>query len=132
MNKAETCTRLAQINVGDALPERQFKPDNVQSMLYNAVLWNGHRIHYDRDYAVQEEFYPALVVHGPLLVTLLLELQRTSLPTETLSRFSFRAVRPTFDTHPFQVQGRREQQKLSLWSVDQDNAVCMKLDAELA
>jgi len=53
--------------VGTKLPERIFKPDNVQSMLYNAVLWNGHRIHFDEPYARDVEGYPGLVVPGPLL-----------------------------------------------------------------
>jgi 3-methylfumaryl-CoA hydratase len=44
-----------------------FKPDNVQSMLYNAVLWNGHRIHFDEPYAREVEAYPGLVIAGPLL-----------------------------------------------------------------
>lgn len=60
-------TRVAQMQVGDALPEREFKPDNVQSMLYNAVLWNGHRIHFDEPYARDVEGYPGLVIAGPLL-----------------------------------------------------------------
>ena len=67
MNEAETFTRMTQIRVGDALPEREFKPDNVQSMLYNAVLWNGHRIHFDEPYAREVEGYPGLVIAGPLL-----------------------------------------------------------------
>jgi 3-methylfumaryl-CoA hydratase len=60
-------TWVAQIQVGDKLPEREFKPDNVQSMLYNAVLWNGHRIHFDEPYARDVEGYPGLVIAGPLL-----------------------------------------------------------------
>ena len=60
-------TRVTQMQVGDALPEREFKPDNVQSMLYNAVLWNGHRIHFDEPYARDVEGYPGLVIAGPLL-----------------------------------------------------------------
>ena len=60
-------TRVTQIEVGDKLPEREFKPDNVQSMLYNAVLWNGHRIHFDEPYARDVEGYPGLVIAGPLL-----------------------------------------------------------------
>jgi 3-methylfumaryl-CoA hydratase len=67
VSKAQPSGRLAQIQVGDTLPERAFKPDNVQSMLYNAVLWNGHRIHFDEPYAREVEGYPGLVIAGPLL-----------------------------------------------------------------
>ena len=51
--------------VGVALPERQHTPDNVQLMLYNAALWNGHRIHFDLPYARDVEGYPGLVLAGP-------------------------------------------------------------------
>ncbi len=59
--------RLAQIEVGEALPERVFKPDTIQLFLYDAALWNAHRIHYDYPYATEVEGYPDLVVPGPLL-----------------------------------------------------------------
>lgn len=106
-------------------------PDPVLLFRYSALTFNGHRIHYDRTYAVQEELYPALVVHGPLLVTMLLELARTELPNETVSHIKFRAVRPTFDTAPFKVEAKLDGDKLQLWSVDSDNAMCMKIDAKL-
>ena len=59
--------RLAERKVGDPLPERRHTPDNVQLMLYNAAIWNGHRIHFDEPYARDVEGYPGLVIAGPLL-----------------------------------------------------------------
>lgn len=56
-----------KVAVGDTLPERQHTPDNVQLMLYNAALWNGHRIHFDEPYAKEVEGYPGLVIAGPML-----------------------------------------------------------------
>ena len=53
--------------VGVALPARSHTPDEVQLMLYNAVLWNGHRIHFDLPYATEVEGYPGLVLAGPML-----------------------------------------------------------------
>jgi len=53
--------------VGMAIPERQHYCDEVQQMLYNASLWNGHRIHFDMAYATEVEGYPGLVVAGPLM-----------------------------------------------------------------
>jgi 3-methylfumaryl-CoA hydratase len=67
MNSAAASSRLAELAVGDALPQREFQCDNVQLMLYNAALWNGHRIHFDEPYAREVEGYPGLVVAGPLL-----------------------------------------------------------------
>jgi 3-methylfumaryl-CoA hydratase len=60
-------SRIQSIKPGDVLPERQFKPDNVQLFLYNSALWNAHRIHYDYPYATEVEGYPGLVMAGPLL-----------------------------------------------------------------
>ena len=56
---------LDNLVVGDELPGREFTPDNVELMLYNAVLWNGHRIHFDLPYATQVEGYDGLVIAGP-------------------------------------------------------------------
>ena len=60
-------SRFESIKPGDLLPERQFEPDNVQLFLYNAALWNAHRIHFDHPYATEVEGYPGLVIAGPLL-----------------------------------------------------------------
>jgi len=60
-------SRFKSIKPGDLLPERQFKPDNVQLFMYNSALWNAHRIHYDHPYATEVEGYPGLVIAGPLL-----------------------------------------------------------------
>lgn len=54
-----------RLQVGDALPERDFTPDIIQSFMYNAVLWNAHRIHFELDYARDVEGYPGLVLAGP-------------------------------------------------------------------
>ena len=53
--------------VGMAIPQREHHCDEVQQMLYNASLWNGHRIHFDLAYATEVEGYAGLVVAGPLM-----------------------------------------------------------------
>jgi hydroxyacyl-ACP dehydratase HTD2-like protein with hotdog domain len=55
------------IEIGTNLPEREHRPDNVQLFLYNAALWNAHRIHFDHPYATEVEGYPGLVIAGPLM-----------------------------------------------------------------
>jgi 3-methylfumaryl-CoA hydratase len=60
-------SRIETINVGDFLPERKYKPDNVQLFLYDAALWNAHRIHFDHPYATEVEGYSGLVIAGPLM-----------------------------------------------------------------
>ncbi len=79
-------------------------PDPMLLFRYSALTFNVHRIHYDRPYATGEEGYPGLVVHGPLIATLLADLFRDH-AGKPIARFSFRALRPLFDTAPFQVTG---------------------------
>lgn len=59
--------RIENIKPGDKLPERLFEPDTIQLFMYNAALWNAHKIHFDFPYATEVEGYPGLVVPGPLL-----------------------------------------------------------------
>lgn len=58
--------RLLELNAGDALPHRRHTPTNTSLFLYNAAIWNAHRIHYDEVYTKEVERHPAIVVDGPL------------------------------------------------------------------
>ena len=80
-------------------------PDDVLLFRYSALTFNGHRIHYDRQYVTEVEGYPGLIVHGPLIATLLMDLLRRQLPDADVASFRFKAVRPTFDLNPFHVNG---------------------------
>lgn len=106
-------------------------PDPVLLFRYSAMTFNGHRIHYDRDYCRDVEHYDGLVVHGPLIATLLLEHAARRVPGLSLSRFSFRAVSPTLDTRPFQVSGRKDGKQLSLWASSMEGELAMQALAEI-
>lgn len=126
----------APLAPGEAAPmdadwSRSITPDPVLLFRYSALTYNSHRIHYDRHYAVEREFYPALVVHGPLLATLLLDLVKANLPDAAITAFQFRAVRPTFDTHPFTLHGKQDGKSLKLWSEDHEGTLCMSATATL-
>lgn len=58
--------RASTVEVGQRLPQRHYAPGTVQLFLYNAAIWNAHRIHYDLPYAQQVEGHPGLLVDGPL------------------------------------------------------------------
>src|SRR6185437_4594407 len=73
---------------------REIRPDPVLLFRYSAVTFNSHRIHYDHPYATRVEGYPGLVVHGPLIATLLVDLFRRERPRERIARYAFRASRP--------------------------------------
>ncbi|MDR8394723.1 acyl-CoA dehydrogenase [Paraburkholderia sp. USG1] len=108
---------------------RTVTPDPVLLFRFSALTYNGHRIHYDRDYAVHQEFYPALVVHGPLLATLLLDLLYSERPNAVVTDFRFRALRPTFDTDAFRLCGHLQGHTVQLWTVDSGGMVGMSARA---
>jgi 3-methylfumaryl-CoA hydratase len=127
---------LAPLANGDKAPtevdwEKVILPDPVLLFRYSALTYNCHRIHYDRDYAKQVEFYPGLVVHGPLLATLLLDLVATRVADSRVARFTFRAVRPIFVDAPLKLCGKRNGNQVSLWAVDADGYVGMAATADL-
>jgi 3-methylfumaryl-CoA hydratase len=107
--------------------ERKIVPDDVLLFRYSALTFNGHRIHYDRRYVTEVEGYPGLVVHGPLIATLLLDLLRWELPDAEVIRYEFRAVRPTFDINHFFVCGEptADGKAFRLWAKDHDGWLTM-------
>lgn len=113
---------------------RNVVADDVLLFRYSALTFNGHRIHYDRQYVTQTEGYPGLIVHGPLIATLLLDLLRRQLPSATVTRFEFKAVRPTFDIHPFSVHGQpsSDGKTVRLWGQDHEGWLTMDALATIA
>jgi len=79
---------------------RSLTADPVMLFRYSALTFNGHRIHYDRDYARDVEGYPGLVVHGPLIATLMLDHLLRHCPAASVASFDFRALSPLFDGEP--------------------------------
>ena len=108
-------------------------PDDVLLFRYSALTFNGHRIHYDRQYVTQVEGYPGLIVHGPLIATLLMDQIRRHLPAADVASFSFKAVRPTFDLHPFRVNGapQADGKTVKLWAQDHEGWLTMDAVATL-
>lgn len=130
---------------GDPVPEptaaetgaawqRELTPDDVLLFRYSALTFNGHRIHYDRRYVTETEGYPGLVVHGPLIATLLMDLLRRHLPTATVRAFHFKALRPSFDGRALRLNGQPspDGRSVRLWAQDTDGWLTMTADAELA
>ncbi len=119
----------------DAEFARALTPDPVLLFRYSALTFNGHRIHYDRRWCEQAEGYPGLVVHGPLLATLLTDLLRRRHPALVLREFAFTALRPVFDIHPFTLCGREEaaaadgRRRFRLWVRDHAGALALRAEA---
>ena len=114
--------------------QRHWVPDDVLLFRYSALTFNGHRIHYDRRYVTEVEGYPGLIVHGPLIATLLLDLLRWQLPEANVAHYEFRAVRPLFDIHPFDVCGEpaADGRSVKLWAKDHEGWLAMEATAQLA
>jgi 3-methylfumaryl-CoA hydratase len=111
---------------------RTVTPDPVMLFRYSALTFNSHRIHYDRPYATDVEGYPGLVVHGPLLATLLLRFLMDVRPGERIASFAFRAMRPVFDPQPFHLDHAPSADGHSLWVTGADGAVAMRASATVA
>lgn len=90
-------------------------PDTVLLFRYSALTMNGHRIHYDLPYAMDEEAYPALVVHGPLQASLLIDLAARKLG-RPIARFSFRGQQPAFVGAPLHLCGEASEDGASVWT----------------
>jgi 3-methylfumaryl-CoA hydratase len=123
----------AQVARTDHTMFEQVSPDPVLLFRYSALTFNGHRIHYDRDYATQVEAYPGLVVHGPLLATLQLELLHRHQPNARLTHFNYQAVSPIFDTDAFSVCGVAEDShEAALWVANGAGGLAMQALARWA
>lgn len=110
---------------------RTVSPDPVMLFRYSALTFNGHRIHYDREYATETEGYGGLIVHGPLLATLLLDVLLENLPQARVEKFEFRAIKPVFDLEDFQVCGKKpdSNNECELWIRDSSGSLCMRATA---
>ena len=113
--------------------EHPVHADDVLLFRYSALTFNAHRIHYDRRFATKTEGYPGLVVHGPLIATMLVEQLRLRMPAAKIRRFAFRSVSPLFDVAPFVLCGKREAdgKSVSLWAESPNEALAMTATATL-
>ena len=106
----------------------QFQADSRLLFRYSALTFNAHRIHYDTPYVTEVEGYPGLIVHGPLLATMMLELLWQNLPEAQLSTFEFKALRPVFDNQACTIRATSPDSEgnVRLWIADHEGALCMQ------
>ncbi len=108
---------------------REMHADPVMLFRYSALTFNGHRIHYDRIYCRKVEGYPDLVVHGPLIGTLLLDLAVKALPERALKHYRFRALSPVFDSMTFSLNGNLTGNEATLWAEQPGGTPAIKATA---
>lgn len=105
--------------------QRAWRFDSPRLFRYSAITFNSHKIHYDREYATKEEGYPGIVVHGPLLATLMLELVRAN-TERPLRRFEFRAMAPVFDGQSIRACGKPDGDHVEVWISGASGAMHMR------
>ncbi|CAA6605911.1 conserved hypothetical protein [Rhodospirillaceae bacterium LM-1] len=105
--------------------ERTVRPDPVMLFRYSALTYNAHRIHYDRDFCIQHEGYPGLVVHGPLIATLLADLYVRNNPAARVIDFTYRAQLPLFDAAAITLRGKATSDGAELWALTPEGQVAM-------
>lgn len=117
----------------DPLPENidwaeTFTPDPVKLFRFSALTFNSHRIHYDYPYAMGDEGYPGLVVHGPFTALLLLEAYKRNANGKKIKSYSFKAVSPLFDTDIITLAGSKSQNDhtTELWAANSERRIAMQ------
>nr|WP_199899696.1 MaoC family dehydratase N-terminal domain-containing protein [Sneathiella glossodoripedis] len=111
--------------------EKTIVPDPVMLFRYSALTFNGHRIHYDRDYVTNVEGYPGLVVHGPLIGTLLMKLASDNMGSKSLKTFEFRNSSPIYDIAPFRICGKKTSDSTcDVWAVGPHGELAVKATAK--
>lgn len=128
----EALSRGKSAKIHDIQPDMVLEVEGTPSLLmrYSAVTFNGHRIHYDRDYCIHEEFYPGLIVHGPLQANYMLRMAREMNGNRFPERFSFRGVSPLFDRALFTINGKHGTNGNTFWVLNSDQEMTMQASVE--
>jgi 3-methylfumaryl-CoA hydratase len=111
---------------------RTVATDPVLLFRYSALTFNGHRIHYDAPYARDVEGYPGLVVHAPLMATLLLDLCSASIGGHRIATFSFRGESPAIVGERLTLLGRPGDDTVTLAVLGEDGRLVQSAEATLA
>jgi len=114
----------------DAAFSRRLVPDVAMLFRYSALIFNAHRIHFDQPFVTVEEGYPGLVVHGPLIATLLADLLRRERPNADIARIRFRAAAPLFAAREMTVAGRETDTGFRLWAANDAGGFAAEADIE--
>lgn len=100
--------------------------DPVLLFRYSALTFNGHRIHYDRDYVTRVEGYPGLIFHGPLQAALIIEMAAKLHGGEAPKKFTYRGVQPLFEGTEFSINANETTGGMELWTANAEGQPTMK------
>jgi 3-methylfumaryl-CoA hydratase len=100
--------------------------DPVLLFRYSALTFNGHRIHYDRDYVTKVEGYPGLIFHGPMQAAFIVELAAKLHHGQPPKKLAYRGVQPLFEGTEFSVNANEKDDGMELWVANADGQPTMK------
>jgi 3-methylfumaryl-CoA hydratase len=100
--------------------------DPVLLFRYSALTFNGHRIHYDRQYVTEVEGYPGLIFHGPLQAAFLIEFAAKLHEGPAPAKFSYRGLQPLFEGSEFSVNANNTSAGMELWIANSAGQPTMK------
>jgi 3-methylfumaryl-CoA hydratase len=106
--------------------QRTLTPGPALLLRYSALTFNSHRIHYDLPYATGVEGYPGLVVHGPLIATLLLDLAAEHVGADAIAALSFKALAPSIAGQPLHLLARRDGDTIDLAAQRDDGTIAAR------
>ncbi|HZX88208.1 MAG TPA: MaoC family dehydratase N-terminal domain-containing protein, partial [Reyranella sp.] len=111
----------------DATWSKRIMADPVLLFRFSALTFNGHRIHYDQPYVTGTEGYPGLIVHGPLMGMVQIELARRANPDKIPRSFEFRALAPVYAGAAFSVHARQEGDGgIATWIADRNGGLAQQ------
>ena len=102
------------------------EPGPTQLFRYSALTFNGHRIHYDRDYVTKVEGYPGLIFHGPLQASFIVELAARLRGGKPPKKLSYRGVQPLFEGSEFSINANDKDGGMELWTANAEGQPTMK------
>jgi len=103
--------------------------DPVLLFRYSALTFNGHRIHYDRDYVTKVEGYPGLIFHGPMQAAFMVEFGAKLHGGQPPKKFSYRGVQPLFEGSEFSINANKTDAGMELWTANSAGQPTMKANA---
>jgi 3-methylfumaryl-CoA hydratase len=109
-----------------AMHRESHMADPVLLFRYSALTFNGHRIHYDRDYVTKVEGYPGLIFHGPLQAAFIVELAAKLHGGAAPRKFSYRGVQPLFEGSEFSINASDSGAGMELWTANSAGQPTMK------
>jgi len=103
--------------------------DPVLLFRYSALTFNGHRIHYDRDYVTKVEGYPGLIFHGPLQASLIVEMAAKLHGGQPPNKISYRGLQPLFEGSEFSINANETDRGMDVWTANSAGQPTMKASA---